>query len=160
MSGDDDLPGMTKDEPSLTGVLLPVNRAVSLRAVLFAISLACLGFITQGFIWFSEEILGIGTPGSIMVYVLSIIAGVGAAVNGYVNDDLLVSCCIAIAPVTGFALFSAALWLVGVSPVLSETGQMALLVGAVTGLLGSIVGLGSVWIGRRYGGGRKSPTLD
>lgn len=151
---------MGDKELSIAGILFPVDRAVSLRVVLFAISLGCLGFITQGFVWFSEVIMETSTPGGAMVYGLCVAAIIGALLNGYANDDLLVSCGIAFGPVLGFVLFPAALWVSGTTPVLSETAETALLIGVGTAIVGSMAGLGGVWLGRRFGGGRSSPSFE
>jgi hypothetical protein len=151
---------MGEGDSSLAGVLLPVNRAASLRVVVFAIALACLAFVTQGFIWFAEVAVEFDVPGREVVYLLSIVAVLGAVVNGYANDDALVSGCIAVAPIVGFALFSLAVIPLDTSPAVSDTGGLALRLGVLTAIAGSITGLAGVWVGRKYGGGRESPSLE
>lgn len=151
---------MDKQERSLSGILLPVNRAVSLRIVVFSISLACLSFITQGLIWLMEVVLESEPLGKQIVYILCGVAIVGAIVNGYVNDDALGSTTIAFAPLIGFCLFPAALWLFGVGPMMSETGERLLYFGTLTAVFGIVTGFIGVWVGRKYGGGRSSPSLD
>jgi hypothetical protein len=149
----------TDGETNILQILLPVNRTVSLWVSLFALSLAVLGFIAIGFIWFSESVLEFGSTGAWVVYVLAFAAIVGAGVNGYVNDDLIVSLFIALAPLAGFVLFAATIGALTDLSELSSTGQTAVVIGVLTAVVGSIAGGVGVWAGRVYGGGRGTPGL-
>ncbi|WP_276261535.1 hypothetical protein [Haloglomus litoreum] len=156
---------MSDDAGGLVGVLLPVDRGVSLRVSLFAVALFLLGLVAQGFIWLTVALLDIGgmaAIGRLVVLVLCGAAIVGAAVNGYANDDLLVSAAMALAPVAGLAGFSVPVTVLGSVPGLPAAGRTVLLWGGVTAVLGSVVGLACVFAGRRFGGNRSSspPPLD
>lgn len=140
--------------------ILPANRAVSLRIIVFAISLAALGFAVLGFAWLSEQILELGAVGAELVYMLCGVAVIGAAINGYVNDDFAVSTCIAAGPLVGFVLFAVSAKLGTEFAPLAGIGMTATKAGLLTLGVGSAVGAGSVWAGRRYGGGRSQPTLE
>lgn len=144
----------TADEDTdLLGVLLPVNRTVSMWVFLFAITLAVLAFVAIGFLWFSESVLAFGSSSAWGVYALALAAIAGAGVNGYLNDDLLVSLFIALAPLAGFVLFAASIGALTDLSQLSSTGQTAVVAGIVTAIVGAIAGVVGVWAGREYGGG-------
>jgi hypothetical protein len=149
----------TDGETSILQILLPVNRAVSLWVSLFALSLAVLGFIAIGFIWLSESVLAFGSTGAWVAYVLALAAIVGAGVNGYLNDDLVVSLFIAVAPLAGFVFFTATIGALTDLSELSSTGQTAVVIGVLTVVVGSIAGGIGVWAGRVYGGGPGTPGL-
>jgi hypothetical protein len=149
----------SNDETNILRILLPVNRSVSLWVSLFAFSLAVLGFIAIGFIWFSESVLEFGSSGAWSVYLLAFAAIVGAGVNAYLNDDLVVSLFIAVAPLAGFVLFAATIGALTDLSELSSTGQTAVVIGVVTVVVGSIAGGVGVWAGRVYGGGRGTAGL-
>lgn len=149
---------MTDEGSSMSKFLLPANQAASLRIVVFAISLSLLGYVAMGFLWFSEAVFTLGAGGSI-IYLLCGVAVLGALINGYVNDDVLVSCCIAVAPLVGFTLFPLTVGFLTDMAALSETGTTPLVVGGLTAVVGSLAGLVGVLAGRRYGGGRSSPSL-
>lgn len=149
---------MADESPSISKFVLPANQAVSLRIVVFAISLALLGFVTMGFRWFSETVFTLNAGGTI-IYLLCGVALLGAILNGYVNDDLLVSCCVAGAPLVGFSLFPITVWLLTNMSGLSSGGETALVAGGVTAVVGSVGGLVGVLAGRRHSG-RSSPRLD
>lgn len=151
---------MSDNGRTLIGILLPENRAVSLRVVIFAISLVGLGFVTHGFIWISEVVFEFAIPGQGIIYGLCTVAILAAFINGYANDDALVSMGIAVGPILGFGLFSAVLLPTGLSPLVSETGGTALSLGGITAVVGTVSGLLGVWIGRQYGGGRSSPSFE
>ena len=144
---------------SISELLLPANQTASLRIVVFAISLALLGYVAMGFLWFSETVFTVGLDISV-VYLLCGVAIIGAAINGYVNDDVLVSCFIAVGPLVGFALFPLTVEFLTDMDALSEIGTTPLVVGGITALVGSIIGLLGALAGRRYGGGRGSPSLE
>jgi len=140
------------DNANFLQVLLPVNRAVSLWVFLFAFTLTTLAFIAMGFIWFSEVVLELKTAGALGLYALALSAIVGAGVNGYINDDLVVSLFIAIAPLVGFGLFTVT---VGAATDLSEassTGQTAVMLGIIAAVVGTFTTTIGIWAGRKYGG--------
>ena len=124
-----------------------------IRASLFGFGLAGLAFVTLGFLWLAEGVLGFGTVQSWGLYALAFAAVVGAAVNGYINDDLLVSLFIALAPLLGFGLFLVTGGTATGFDEFSSTGQDALLLGAGAAVIGAIAGSAGVWAGREYGGG-------
>ncbi|GEM_PF-4504735 len=132
---------MRNERTGLAGVLLPANLSVSLRLVVFALALAALAFLVQALIWFSEVTLETSPPPIESVYVLCGVAIVGAAVNGYANDDIVVSVCLAVGPLVGFGLFSGAIFVLDMSPVVSETGEVAISLGRQTAVAGSLLGL-------------------
>ena len=145
---------MTDDEtgdPTLRRVLLPVHRDVSLWVSVFAFLLATLAFTALGVRWFFE-MLALGGVGSWDLYALALAAVVGAGVNGYLNDDLLVSAFLALAPLVGFVLFLATGGVAAGPDPLSSTGVRTLLVGLLTAGLGVTAGGVGVWAGRVRGG--------
>ncbi|AZH24506.1 hypothetical protein [Haloplanus aerogenes] len=152
---------MTDDGPTVSGVLLPADRAVSLRVVVFVIALALLAFVTQGFVWFSATLLdGLGPSGEGIALFLCGVAVVAAALNGYANDDLLVSVLVSAAPLVGFAAFTLAVAALGTVSGPGSATRTALIRGGLTLPLGSLLGLLGVWLGRRSGGGREPPMPD
>lgn len=152
---------MTDDGPTVTGVLLPANAALSLRVVVFVIALALLAFVAQGFVWISAALLdGLGPSGGTITLLVCGVAVVAAALNGYANDDLLVSVLVAAAPLVGFAAFVLAISAVGDLAASGDAGRAALVRGAITLPVGAAVGLLGVWLGRRFGGGRESPSVE
>ena len=149
---------MTDDDTEQGGVdvvrvLLPVNWQVSIWVSLFGFGLAGIAFLVLGLVWLSEGVLEFGTVESWGLYALAFAAVVGAAVNGYLNDDLLVSLFIALAPLLGFVLFLVTGGAATGLDEFSTTGQDALLLGVGAAILGAIAGGGGVWAGREYGGG-------
>lgn len=152
---------MTDDGPTVTGVLLPANAAVSLRVVVFVIALAVLAFVAQGFVWISAALLdGLGPSGGTITLLVCGVAVVAAALNGYANDDLLVSVLVAAAPLVGFAAFTLAISAVGAVPAPGSAARAALIRGGITLPLGSLLGFLGVWLGRRFGGGRESSPVE
>lgn len=152
---------MTDDGPTLAGILLPANAAVSLRTVVFVIALALLAFVAQGFVWISAALLGgLGPSGGPITFLICGVAVVTAALNGYANDDLLVSVLVSAAPLAGFAAFTLVVSAIGGLPAPVDPGRAALVRGAITLPVGAVAGLLGVWLGRRIGGGRESPTLE
>lgn len=150
---------MTDEGTKFVRVLLPVNWEVSLWVSLFGFGLAVMAFVTLGLVWLSETILLFGSIESWVMYVLAFAAVAGAAVNGYLNDDLLVSLFIALAPLAGFGVFIITGGAASGLGELSSTGQNALVIGIVTALLGGLAGGVGVWAGREYGGGRGTSWL-
>lgn len=148
------------DDREVLKFVLPENRAVSLRITVFAIALVGLGFMTMGFVWMSQQIFQFGAIGSELIYLLCIIAVLGAATNGYVNDDFTVSVCIAVAPLVGFILFAGSTMLVTDFAPLTGIGWIATKVGIGAAVVGAVVSAMGVWAGRRFGGGRSSPNLE
>jgi hypothetical protein len=152
---------VTDDGPTLTGVLLPANAAVSLRVVVFVIALALLAFVAQGFVWISMTLLdGLGPSGGTITLLVCGVAVVAAALNGYANDDLLVSVLVSAAPLAGFAAFTLVVSAIDGLPAAVDPGRAALVRGAITLPVGAAAGLLGVWLGRRLGGGRESPALE
>ena len=148
---------MTDQRATLKEILLPADRDVSLRVLIFVVALLLLAFVTQGFIWMTSTLLdGIVTASSRVVLFLCAVSILGASVNGYANDDLLTSVLVAVAPVIGFGLFAIPVSLIGTVPGVSDAGRTALVRGGATAILGSAAGLAGVWIGRRYGTGRSA----
>ena len=132
----------------LTGILLPRNWALSSLAGIFAIALVGLSYVLLGFIWVSVEVLELGTIASWLVYALCSIAVLGALLNGYLNDDLLVSICIAVAPLVGFGLFVGSIWILPSFDPLFDIGSTALRFGGVTVGIGVLTGFVGVRAGR------------
>lgn len=151
---------MANERTGLAGVLLPANLSVSLRVVVFALSLAALGFLVQALIWFSEVTLETSPPAIETLYLLCGVAVVGAAINGYANDDVLVSFAIAVGPLVGFGLFPGVLLVLDMSPAVSETGETALNLGQQTAVAGSLVGLAGFSLRRLLGRARSSPSPE
>ena len=151
---------MANERTGLAGVLLPANLSVSLRVVVFALSLAALGFLVQALIWFSEVTLESSPPAIESVYLLCGVAILGAAVNGYANDDIVVSVCLAVVPLVGFGLFSGAMFALDMSPVVSETGEVAISLGQQTAVAGSLLGLAGFGVRRLLDRVRTSPSSE
>lgn len=148
---------MSKESSELVGLLLPVNRDVSMWVSLFAVSLALLGLITQGFVWFAVSLLGIDGMISIgrgAVLLLCLAAVLGATVNGYANDDLLTSVLIAVAPLVGLAGFNLAVTALESVPGLPEVSRSAVVWAGGAAVAGTLTSLCGVVAGRVYGGNR------
>jgi hypothetical protein len=137
-------------------LLTGTDRGTSAQFLLLALGLAGLALVVEALFWFASRLeIGTGVGGASALTLVAGGAVLGAAVNGYVNDGLLVSLLVGVAPVVGVAGFDALFAAPAQVPGLPSSALGATL---AVGLVAAVAGVAGVLLGRLMKGDRRAGT--
>jgi hypothetical protein len=133
------------DTGFVVGLLAGSDRGTSAQFLLLALGLAGLALVVEALFWFASRLgIGSGGGGGSALALVAVGAVAGAAVNGCLNDGLLVSLLVGVAPVLSVAAFdpvlSAPARVPGVSTSMVDATLVVGGVAAVTGVAGVVLG--------------------